>query len=150
VSVPCDQAAKPEQLAVRLRRAAIDWKPRYPSVTEFLQQSGGASKWYRLMPTDMDFLRGTALSNLRGCGISELTFGMQAPSLVLPSPVQPVRFPWFAMINEGYENQGTQVMFSMPARVAKRLREPQLLAELHRYRGAPPAGTTQKRLPWLM
>ena len=112
---------------------------------KFVQEHGGIEKVQWMIP--IQFLpkyRNIIFTSWANFGVYSIDFGVATPDLFLP--VGEVPLPWAARIVEGFQNQGRLVALTLPSKVAAGIKQPEMLAKIHRYR---PQGQTEAVWDWV-
>jgi hypothetical protein len=148
VDVKFEPSLSLEERATEIRGALDRWTPNYHATDRFLAAHGGASRIYRMTPPGLDLGDSLTISNWNRFGVYDVTFGIARPVFV--SPMMQTTIPWHGFILEGPENRGYQLCINLYGVAGVRMRTPEMLARLHRYRPSYRPNGVEKRLPWLL
>jgi hypothetical protein len=136
VSIKIDNPHEVEISATCINQAVKNYLEehfQHDETKEFIEKMGGAKKIDRVVPEKMlPPYKNLTISNWSNFGAYSIDFGIVAPHLILPVGRSPL--PWLSCILEGFDNKGLLVSLVLPSQVAKRLKNPEMLAHIHQYR----------------
>ncbi|HEY6876803.1 MAG TPA: acyltransferase [Polyangiales bacterium] len=120
----------------------------YQANRAFIREHGGARQLKRCIPMAIDPQRGALLiTNWSRLGVYDLAFGPARP--VFFTGMLAAAMPWLGAVFDGAGGRGRLFSLVLPAPVAERLRTPESLQALHRYRSTDHGGALEDSLPWV-
>jgi len=121
--------------ARNIHASVKNFKPDNPSqVLDLIQKNGGIKniKWM-LPPLFSPQYKNLIITNWSNFNVYSIDFGVVSPYLFLPTGEAPI--PWLSCIVEGFNNTGLLVALVLPSSVAEQLTQPDVLEQIHHYRG---------------
>jgi len=124
-------------IATTLRESIEDFGRSHLSLRsnhDYLRKIG-RSGLEQCVPIGFDPTRRTVvLSNWSRFGLYQISFGGQCP--IAFSPAATAQIGWVGWVVEGFGGQGLLATLALPAKLALKLRSPEVHTTLHRYRDA--------------
>lgn len=135
VSVSLPQGASPFEAASALREGVNSFKKDFSilSTHQYIEDNGGSKKIRRFLHKSIDPLkRAVLITNWSKFGVYDISF-LQAKPLYFTS-VADLPFPWLCAITNGLSDQGLIFSALLPTTLIQKLKQPNNLEKLHRYR----------------
>jgi hypothetical protein len=126
------RSVKAGSLAERIRDGIANYLYDPTVAKQFVDANGGMANVGRIVPKEfLPQYNNLIFSSWVNFGVYSIDFGVAPPYAFLP--VGHIPLPWASRIVEGPNNQGRLVLLKLPSKVAKRLLQPHMLQELHKY-----------------
>ncbi len=117
------------RIAAEIRRSVREHHPSHWPTLRLVEATRGRRLW----PKAFNPMRATLYnSNWSKLGLYDARLDTRAPLYVFP--LSDVPFPWTSCLIESHRNEGRQFIAVVPPSVARCMRRPEVLAQVHAYR----------------
>ncbi|HEY6879453.1 MAG TPA: acyltransferase [Polyangiales bacterium] len=153
LNTSCAAGARAADVARDVRRGLNHFAEQhldYRANRHFIHAHGGPRRLKRCVPLAIDPQRGAMLvTNWSRLGVYDLAFGSARP--VFFTGMLAAAMPWLGAVFDGSQGHGRLFSLVLPSHVAERMRQPQSLQALHRYRSRDHYAqrALEHSLPWI-